>query len=615
MIENWTHKQKSYLNLARTDCSVDEDCSDSKCVCTGTKPHCGSSNTCVECRSDNQCTGRIATCKDGKCIQRKISAYLTQKVWNQGGEKQQESLESAIAAMGSEGTSVAQLFGDARRDYVQLFLANTYSLDNQAAINSDRNLAFRETSFTDQWNRHQGAWEVADKTFDMTKYVLETANDKNRVDVETSNAKKSAATERLRQRLRDAHSEQVNNFKQDVKTADERRRKISDLLRERKVGDNEIKAAKTRREKLKSWRIAANKFWDTTLGDKTDKLTKDITKRCDFFQAIFNPGIESPSGEQPTQTAELTIQQTHWATTKEYSKDIQESHDKCMNANTMWYENRRNIIKEWRAKEENKVPDEFQVDEKTARQSTSQDAYTPEDSVFDIMIRNNENLITALIGKTAGDGDNNLLKTVMDSLDKNAESIGAKLDDVQSGLGSFTRKLTSKFNAIKSWSTIISSHQHTSLPVGKFFLLLALFIDPFYAFFFFFFFLFKFKIFYSLGGPTTPLGPGVVLPWPPPSRTGPLGDGSPIFPNDTQLTLDWLDKLTTTLNLTEAEQEAYEALSLDKLNLVEMLIVICGTVESSDGVASDFKAAGESTGDHPLVKVSSLIRTLDRFSL
>ena len=99
------------------------------------------------------------------------------------------------------------------------------------------------------------------------------------------------------------------------------------------------------------------------------------------------------------------------------------------------------------------------------------------------------------------------------------------------------------------------------------------------------------------GGVAAPSPALVLAPIP---RTGPLGDGSPISSNDTQLTLDWLDKLTSTLNLTEAEQEAYEALSVDKENLVEMLTAIRGTVESSDGVASDIIEVGDSTGEHPL---------------
>ena len=95
------------------------------------------------------------------------------------------------------------------------------------------------------------------------------------------------------------------------------------------------------------------------------------------------------------------------------------------------------------------------------------------------------------------------------------------------------------------------------------------------------------------GGPTTPLVPLVLAPIP---RTGPLGDGSPITLNDTQLTLNWLDKLTSTLNLTEAEQGVYKALSSDEENFIQMLSSIRETVETSTKDENETKvSAGDFT--------------------
>ena len=104
----------------------------------------------------------------------------------------------------------------------------------------------------------------------------------------------------------------------------------------------------------------------------------------------------------------------------------------------------------------------------TFRKSTSKDDFAPNDSVYDIMIRNNENLITALIGKEDGDANNNLLKTVQDSLKENADSIGGKLDAVKSELQGFQRKLTNKFNAIRTWANgKVGTHTHSVLPAGE----------------------------------------------------------------------------------------------------------------------------------------------------
>ena len=121
-------------------------------------------------------------------------------------------------------------------------------------------------------------------------------------------------------------------------------------------------------------------------------------------------------------------------------------------------------------KEETYVDNELKEKEDTLqlqRQSTSNDQYSSEDSMFDIMIRNNENLITALIGKTQGDGTTNLLKTVNDGIVKSGETIAQKIEGVKMGIDSFKQKLSLKFAAIKTWSAVIAGHQHGVIPAGK----------------------------------------------------------------------------------------------------------------------------------------------------
>ena len=103
---------------------------------------------------------------------------------------------------------------------------------------------------------------------------------------------------------------------------------------------------------------------------------------------------------------------------------------------------------------------------KLQRQSMSDDKYSPEDSMFDIMIRNNENLITALIGKTEGDGNTNLLKTVNDRVVKNVETIAQNIEGVNMGIDDFKDILSKKFAAIKSWRAVIQGHQHNIVPIG-----------------------------------------------------------------------------------------------------------------------------------------------------
>ena len=75
-------------------------------------------------------------------------------------------------------------------------------------------------------------------------------------------------------------------------------------------------------------------------------------------------------------------------------------------------------------------------------------------------------------------------------------------------------------------------------------------------------------------------------------RSGPLGDGSPITANDTDLTLQYLDSFASTLNLTEGEKEVFEALSQDKESLIEMLNSIRGRVESAKDNQAEVIEAG-----------------------
>ena len=75
-------------------------------------------------------------------------------------------------------------------------------------------------------------------------------------------------------------------------------------------------------------------------------------------------------------------------------------------------------------------------------------------------------------------------------------------------------------------------------------------------------------------------------------RSGPLGDGSPITANDTDLTLQYLDSFASSLNLTEGEKEVFEALSQDKESLIEMLNSIRGRVESAKDNQAEVIEAG-----------------------
>ena len=156
----------------------------------------------------------------------------------------------------------------------------------------------------------------------------------------------------------------------------------------------------------------------------------------------------------------------YWENTMLFNEDISSWHGKCDNAMKDYHQKFVSVITKFLNENPiKKLVDSLQA---TSRKSTSKDDYKADDSVFDIMIRNNENLITALIGKVDGDADNNLLKTVQQSLKENADSIGGKLDAVKTELQGFQRKLTNKFSAIRSWANgKVGTHTHTVTPGGE----------------------------------------------------------------------------------------------------------------------------------------------------
>ena len=75
-------------------------------------------------------------------------------------------------------------------------------------------------------------------------------------------------------------------------------------------------------------------------------------------------------------------------------------------------------------------------------------------------------------------------------------------------------------------------------------------------------------------------------------RSGPLGDGSPLTANDTELTLQYLETFASSLNLTEGEKEVFEALSQDKESLIEMLNSIRLGVDSVEDTEAEVIEAG-----------------------
>ena len=406
----------------------------------------------------------------------KVKAFLPRVVWLAGGAALKKSLENGIAKMGVEGVNIAELFDNTRNDYIELLLGNTLSLDGAAALNNANNLAHRDTFFNDEWNRRGVASNMFDKTVDIIQQLTDWELQKDEVDFEAALTKKDTLIEKISAIEFEQDQEEKEGIEEDITNSEERIAILFSWLQSKYLTDDAREDVVKKLNELAAW----NKKAGTFLGPQGDFETKTKTESdnrvqaCRGFKAVFNVNTKLPDNKLPTgvSQAQLETMQEYWKDKREYNDDIQQLHTDCENKNTAYYEKVNNVIGEWRGPPgNNKLPaaylDTVSARNALKRQSTSNDKYSSTDSVFDIMIRNNENLITALIGKAEGDGSTNLLKTVMDSLDKNSESIGAKLDAVKMGLSTFTKKLTAKFTAIKSWSAAIASHQHTALPAGK----------------------------------------------------------------------------------------------------------------------------------------------------
>ena len=163
------------------------------------------------------------------------------------------------------------------------------------------------------------------------------------------------------------------------------------------------------------------------------------------------------------------------------------------------------------------------------------------------MIRNNENLITALIGKSDGDENTNLSKTLEEGIVSNGDTIGQHIGGIQQGILLFKTKLKAKFAEIVAYSAALSAHTHLVTPAAP----PAVPVTP--------------------GGPLAPSVPPVPLLLAPIPRTGPLGDGSPITPEDTKLTINWANEAAASANMTKGERAVFEMMSLDTEELLRFL--------------------------------------------
>ena len=266
----------------------------------------------------------------------------------------------------------------------------------------------------------------------------------------------------------------------------------------------------------------------------------------------------------------MEAMQKVWKDTKSFSEPIEEWSTKCDEAVTKTHKEVIKLYEDFRTMHGGIFKTIKNMENSISRRASSRVEYTSGDSLIDVMITNNNRLGTALIGSPEGDSSNNLKQV---------------LDD-------FTSKLTKKFKNIDSWATgvgtwagTVKTHTH---PI------------------------------FGLAGSGGGLAPVVILPGvtsvaasigglSPLAKvtrtfqrsaninnnktsnrnlTGPLGDGSPITAEDTRVTLNWLNNILPTLNLTKEEEELVEILGSEPKIMIELL-----TRARQDGIEADLQTS------------------------
>jgi hypothetical protein len=154
--------------------------------------------------------------------QEQIAKYLSKNTWDTGGGEWKTGLESAIKAMGVHGVNVAQLWGDTRRDYIQLLLGNTLSLDGMAALNNDKNLAFRDSYFNDEWNKRGHANKISDMTINILKQLADFESGKDTIDFEAALRKKDTLLKEINRFAANRDEEKLKSLKDLLEGSEER---------------------------------------------------------------------------------------------------------------------------------------------------------------------------------------------------------------------------------------------------------------------------------------------------------------------------------------------------------------------------------------------------------
>ena len=570
-------------------CEVCKENSDCKKLFPGdlTKQACFR-QSCHQCSPDTQETDCLVagfkTCKNGMCksVDGKFPDTKpdgTKVAFRQPWTKDffqsrvlepQQKTGNAIQAVSTDGASVAKVFSDARRDYIELLNAVTLSLDGMAGLNQANNQAFRDGAYQNEVWRHEQATDWLSFYFDYIQTLVAAKED---YDHRAQLDKKKQLLNRIDNFKIKEQKKNTDHLQSHIKAMNGRKVRYNAVLDMRLGNDKTVDKVMAMRDKVDKYLENVDDFKSSLIGLDDGPWEN----ACRIFRAIFNPDLVLESPIVPP--VNLKEMRDVWKETKTFSEAILEHHTKCETAMNEKAKEVNKKYEEYFMKEEyEKLKEELATLEgqvgigrsagilrggdplqesslsKQAASTRNEDEYTINDSRLDIAIANNKRLITALIGKPEGDGTNNLKKVLTD----------------------FTTKLTKKFKKIDAWASgvntwagTVKAHVH---PVSTILAGAA----PAPA-----------GVIAGTGQGQAAPSPaiGVLSPLQPATRaleptinnthlgnlTGPLGDGSPITAEDTTVTLNWLNNILPTLNLTKEEEEMLEVLGSEPKLIIELL--------------------------------------------
>ena len=178
-----------------------------RCITAEQRCGCEFSNDCIRPGKLN-CNKGTKKCEAGNFLKQfALNSLVKTEI-----DRRMGNTDEKITGAQTNGASVAQIYGDTRRDYIELLNANTLSLDGMAALNNANNDALRSALREEAWQKHEHVQWIMDKSLEMTNSLLESLRDQ----IVTRIADAVEATEKAKDTEYTEAKERLDKFTENV---------------------------------------------------------------------------------------------------------------------------------------------------------------------------------------------------------------------------------------------------------------------------------------------------------------------------------------------------------------------------------------------------------------